>query len=286
MSRRAARPIRQSRTSARSFREDGWRALVSPERLIAVALILVTAIGTLWLATSRQFALAADGVEISGVHYTDALVVRDALKLPLDSAPNVFGLRTDTMRRALLALPAVTAADVHIALPNHLVVNITERTAVVQVAHGGVVYLLDADGVVLEGRAANAPAITDLPLIDDQRVVLGISFEVGGQVDPTETAAMLQIGALTPALVGSSAASLAFSANDTDGFVVTADAGRPTSWRAVFGFYTPTLRPPSQIAQQVQCLRSLIGANGEVAIETIYLAPSNDRCGTYLPRPT
>jgi hypothetical protein len=101
-------------------------------------------------------------------------------------------------------------------------------------------------------------------------------------VDPTETAAMLQIGALTPTMVGSNASSLTFGATDADGFVVTAE---PYGWRAVFGFYTPTLRPPSQIAQQVQCLRSLL-ATGEAAIDTIYLAPSDDRCGTYLPRPS
>ncbi|MEP7361324.1 MAG: FtsQ-type POTRA domain-containing protein [Chloroflexota bacterium] len=282
MSRRAARPIRKSRVSTGSFREDGWRVLVSPERIIAMVLMLVTAGGILWLATSKQFALAADGVEINGLHYTDAQAVRDALGLPIDGAPNILSLHTDRMRRALLALPAVAAADVLVSLPDHLVVNITERTALVQVAHAGVTYLLDGDGVVLEGRAANAPAITDLPLIDDQRLTLGIPFEIGQQMDPTETAAMLQIGALTPILVGSSATGLAFSATDTDGFVVTA---APYGWRAVFGFYTPTLRPPSEIAQQVQCLRSLL-ATGEAAIETIYLAPSNDRCGTYLPRPS
>jgi len=35
----------------------------------------------------------------------------------------------------------------------------------------------------------------------------------------------------------------------------------------------------------VQCLRTLLGS-GEEQIETIYLAPQEERCGTYLPRPT
>jgi len=278
----AARPIRKSRVPSSSFREDGLRALVSPERLIAFALIVITAGGIGWLATSRQFALAADGVEINGVHYTDIQAVHDALDLPPNGSPNVLTLHTDRMRRALLTLPAVAAADVHVALPDRLVVDVTEKTAVVQVAHQGVTYLLDGEGIVLEARAANAPAISDLPLIDDQRVELGVPFEVGQQVDPTETAAMLQIGAITPALIGSSAASLNVSATDTDGFVVSPV---PDSWRAIFGFYTPTLRPPTEIAQQVQCLRSLL-ATGEASIATIYLSPSNDHCGTYLPRPS
>ncbi|MDL2335152.1 MAG: FtsQ-type POTRA domain-containing protein [Chloroflexota bacterium] len=282
MTRRAARPIRRSRTTPVSFREDGWRALVNPARIAGFLLMLGSAAAIGWLVTSHQFALAADGVEISGVHYTDIAAVSDALDLPAADAPNVFGLRTDPMRRALLALPAVAAADVHVALPDRLVVAITERTAVVQVAHAGVTYLLDGEGIVLEGRSANAPPITDVPLIDDQRVNLGIPLVVGQQIDPSESAAMLQIGALTPALVGSSTSGLAFSANDADGFVVSAV---PDGWRAVFGFYTPTLRPPTEIAQQVQCLRSLL-ATGEAQIQTIYLAPSDDRCGTYLPRPS
>ena len=33
----------------------------------------------------------------------------------------------------------------------------------------------------------------------------------------------------------------------------------PHGWRAIFGSYTPTLRPPDMIARQVQCLRSLLG---------------------------
>jgi hypothetical protein len=276
MTRRAARPIGRPREPL------GWRRLTTPARLAGLALIVICAGAIGWLVTSHQFALAADGVEIGGIHYTDAAVVRDALDLPVEGAPNVFGLHTDAMRRALLALATVAAADVHVVLPNRLVVDLTERTAVLRVEHGGATYLLDGDGVVLEQRPANAPPITELPLIDDERVDLGIPFEVGQQIDPTESAAMLQIGALTPDLVGSSATGLQLSANDRDGFVVSAV---PYGWRAVFGFYTPTLRPPSEIAQQVQCLRSLL-AIGESAISTIYLAPSDDRCGTYLPRPT
>lgn len=276
MTRRAARPIGRPRQPV------GWRRLTTPMRLAGFALMVITAGAIAWLVTSHQFVLAADGVAVSGIHYTDAALVHEALNLPVEGAPNVFGLHTDAMRRALLALPAVAAADVHVALPDRLVVNITERTAVLSLAHAGATYLLDGDGVVLEQRAAGAPPITELPLIDDQRVHLGIPLEVGQRIDQTESAAMLQIGALTPDVIGSSAASLTFSANDNDGFVVTAV---PAGWRAVFGFYAPTLRPPTEIAQQVQCLRSLL-ATGESAIGTIYLAPSDDRCGTYQPRPS
>ncbi len=283
MSRRAARPIRRSRTTPVSFREDGWRALVSPARIGGLVLILGSAAAIGWLVTSHQFALAADGVEISGVQYTDITAVTDALDLPATGAPNVFGLHTEPMRRALLALPAVAAADVHVALPDRLVVDITERTAVLRIYnHDGFAYLIDGEGMVLDARDMRLDIPSGLPVIEDQRVHLGIPYQVGQLIDPSESAAMLQIRALTPALVGSSAAALAVSLNDIDGFVVSS---APDGWRAVFGFYTPTLRPPTEIAQQVQCLRSLL-ATGEAQFQTIYLAPSDDRCGTYLPRPS
>jgi hypothetical protein len=280
MTRRAARPIKRSR-SAEGWRGTGWSRFVNRARLTGLALALGGAGSIGWLVTNPAFALDADALEISGMQYTDATAVRDALALPA-GAPNVFLLNTDAMRRAVAKLPSVAAAEVHIVLPDRLMVSVTERTSVLQVARAGVTYLLDAAGVVLQARANNAPLITDLPRIDDQRVELGIPFEVGREIDPTESAAMMQIGALTPALVGSTVETLVFAATDTDGFVVSA---APGGWRAVFGFYTPTLRPPTLIAQQVACLRNLL-ANGEGQIATIYLAPQGDRCGTYLPRPT
>jgi hypothetical protein len=36
------------------------------------------------------------------------------------------------------------------------------------------------------------------------------------------------------------------------------------------------------VPRQVQCLRFLLD-EGEAALETIYLAPQEERCGTFLP---
>jgi hypothetical protein len=247
--------------------------------------MVLTAGAVFSLTTDPRFALGASGssgeIELAGLGYTDAGAVFAALALSETGSNNVFLLRTGDIRKRLLDLPSVADADVRVVLPNGLTVAVTERVAVLRVTHGGVTYLLDGDGVVLEARAANAPTLP-LPLIDDRRIELGTPFEVGRPIDPTESAAMLQIGALTPALLGSTATNLVLAADDTDGFTVTAE---PFGWRAVFGFYTPTLRPPTLIGQQAQCLRNLL-AEGEAQIDTIYLAPQGDRCGTYLPRPS
>ncbi|MEA2677342.1 MAG: cell division protein FtsQ [Chloroflexota bacterium] len=283
MTRRAARPIKRSGAVDRA---PGWPGVINRARISGLLLVVLTAGAVFSLVTDSRFALGAAGgstdVELSGLGYTDSGAVMEALGLADAGGNNVFLLHTTDIRRRLLDLPSVADAEVRVVLPNRLVVAITERSPVLRVTRGGATYLLDGDGVVLELRAANAPPLPELPLIDDRRVELGIPFEIGVRIDPIEAAAMLQIGALTPALIGSAATTIAFSADDTDGFVVSAE---PYGWRAVFGFYTPTLRPPSLIAQQVECLRNLL-ANGEAGIATIYLAPQGDRCGTYLPRPS
>jgi hypothetical protein len=282
---RAARPMKRSRAIDRAD-APRWLGILNRARVAGLLLVVLTAGAVFSLTTDPRVALGAAGstadVELSGLGYTDSGAVMEALALSDSDSNNVFLLHTSDMRRRLLDLPSVADADVRVVLPNRLVVAITERVAVLRVVHGGATYLLDADGIVLEARAAGAPPLADLPLIDDRRDELGVPFEVGQRIDPTEAQAMLQIGALTPALLGSTTTALTFSADDDDGFVVTAV---PYGWRAVFGFYTPTLRPPTLIARQVQCLRTLL-ADGEGQMDTIYLAPQTDRCGTYLPRPS
>jgi hypothetical protein len=240
----------------------------------------VVAIG--WLVTDGRFALDEATIEVSGLRYTDPSLVRETIGVPVDSTPNLFRLRTEQMHRALVALPAVAGAEVEAVLPNRLIVSISERTPVLAVMRGSSAYLVDGDGVLLDMIDRGQTSIADLPSIVDRRTSLGVEFEVGQRLDATESSAMLQLGAITPSLVDSDAASLTVSVDDRDGYVIEA---APSGWRAVFGHYTPTLRPPEIISQQVQCLRSLL-AEGESAIDTVYLVPLDDRCGTYLPRET
>ena len=51
-------------------------------------------------------------------------------------------------------------------------------------------------------------------------------------------------------------------------------------WRALFGYYTPTLQPPEVIPRQVQCLQWLL-ASEERKLETVRLALSDETCGTF-----
>lgn len=277
--RRSRRPPAVARHSPEGRRLP---SLINGARLAGLALLLACSGAIGWLLTSDDFALDNVALELSGLRYSDAAAVRGAIGLPASGTTNVFLLNTTQMRRALAALPAVASIDVRATLPHRLVVAIVERVPVLMLGHDRQTYLVDADGVVLEQRPSDALALSDLPLVDDRRAEQAIDIIVGQPLSAIDGRAMLELGALTPALLESSAATLSVSVDDVDGYVVSA---APIGWRAVFGHYTPNLRPPDMIALQVQCLRTLL-ASGEAAIETIYLAPQGERCGTYLPRPT
>jgi len=103
----------------------------------------------------------------------------------------------------------------------------------------------------------------------------------GRTLDETDLAAARRLGSLTPELAGAKGHALAIQITDKEGFVVT-PTDRP--WRAVFGIYTPTLRPPDIIPSQVQCLAALLSAQGETKLEAVYLFPEGDRCGTFVLR--
>jgi hypothetical protein len=186
------------------------------------------------------------------------------------------------MRERLLALPSVADADVRVVLPNRVVVTVRERVPVFAMRRSDTNLLVDERGTVVASVEDDEAGVLGIPVVHDERLQWAIDTDVGGTVDPIDLAAILQLAALEPAAVGSSAPNLVLAITDDDGYVLTAE---PDGWRAIFGHYTPTLRPVDLVPRQVQCLRSLL-ATGETDIETIYLAPVDERCGTYLPRRT
>lgn len=270
---RGRRPA--ARTVRRSARGSGRI------RAAGAALTLACALAIGWLIGSPDFRLDQQRIEISGLAYTDAAAVRSTIGLAAEDRPNLFRLRTDQMARLLAGLPAVERAEVRAVLPDRLVIEVDERAPVMVVQRDGSGFLVDHEGVVLDALAmGQAPAVA-LPEIDDQRTgALAPALVVGQTLYEIDLAAMLQLGALTPAAIGSAAISLSVSVDNGDGYVVSA---QPAGWRAVFGHYTPNLRPPDIVGRQIQCLVSLL-AEGEAEIALIYLAPLDDRCGTYEPR--
>ena len=250
--------------------------------MLGIVAAIVSATGFSWLLTSHSFDLDPDTIEVSSLVYTQAVAIQEAIGIPLGSTPNVFRIDTRSMRRALEALPAVARADVQVTLPDRLLVSVSERTPtfVLNTLRGS--FVLDVDGFVLdELLAADAPVL-GLPVVDDLREQFAPDLDVGGRLDTVSLDATLRLAVITPSLIGTAYETLALTVDDADGYVLTAE---PDGWRAVFGHYTPNLRPVDLIDRQVQCLRSRVEA-GEQGIVVIYLSTLDERCGTFLPEGT
>jgi hypothetical protein len=248
-------------------------------------LVLLAALGALaGLCVSQAFDLGASGVEVVGARYVDAATVTTALGLDGSMRPNLVTLRTGDLEAALRKLPAVDparadAVAVRVALPDRLVITLHEREPILvwETAEGG--FLVDEAGVLFAPEGS-APQVPPLPVVRDDRSA-STGLRVGAQLAASDIEAVRRLAALSPSFLGSAATSLAVRAGDDEGF--TLDAA-PQGWHAVFGFYTPTVRPPTLIDGQAQCLASLIAA-GEARLATIYLAPGGDRCGTFTSQP-
>ena len=247
-------------------------------------LLLAAAAATwgVWLVSSHTFDLDPAHVAVSELVYTSPDVIREVIELPPDASPNVFRIDTQQMEHALASLPAIAQADVSVALPDSLSVAITERTPTFVLATSSAAFVIDVDGFVLDELPLSDATSLGLPVVDDLRRQFAPDVSVGGRLDQVSLDASLRLLTLTPESIGSHFEDLTLDVNDVDGYVLNA---HPNGWRAIFGHYTPNLRPVDIIDRQVQCLRARLAA-GEDDVAQIYLAPQGEHCGTYLPEAT
>jgi len=236
------------------------------------------AAGLLLRLVTSSSAFALEHVDQPSLHWTADDAVLANVAVPLGT--NVFGIAVAPIEARLLALPGIASAQVSVALPATLAVAIVERTPILAWRVGDTVYLVDRDGVIFATTDAAGAAAANLPTIGDERVASMFGLAVGGRLDPIDLDVATRLAALVPADIGSSAARLEIRVTDADGYVVRGDT---TTWIAVFGFYSPSLRSADLIPGQVQLLRSLI-AGRESTVDRVVLA--DDRNGTYTVMPT
>jgi hypothetical protein len=238
--------------------------------------MLLAAAAIYGVANSSAFRL--EHVRVEGAAFTDV----SAIDAALDDAvgANLFALQTEPMEAAVAELPTVASADLQIALPDAVIVRVDEPEPILVWRVGDRQFLVDTDGMLFALIGEDPPeAATELPVVTDRRTpstVLG----VGDTLDPVDLDAATRLASLTPADVGSEGTRLDVTLTDANGFMVI---GRPAAWRAIFGFYTPSLRTTDIIAGQVRLLRSLLTGR-EPLVERVVLASETD--GTYVPRPT
>ncbi|HYL40483.1 MAG TPA: FtsQ-type POTRA domain-containing protein [Candidatus Binatus sp.] len=265
MSRGRRQPIARSR-----FR------LVTPARAGGVLGLLASLLAGYGLLTAQVFAIRS--IDVSPLTYTD----RSALlgSLGVGQGTNAFRLSTAGLVERIEALPAVGSASVAVALPDRLVVTVTERAPILAWGGGAVTFLVDRDGMLFHWLPTGSSLPAGLPTIIDVRTSSPVALSVGTPLDHVELDAATRLASITPADVGSSATGLVVEITDADGFIVVTTPG---SWTAVFGTYGHVLRPPDLIPGQVRLLRSLLSGR-EAQIARVVLA--DDRNGTYVPLAT
>jgi hypothetical protein len=289
--------LRQART-VRPVRRRSARP--SPVRAAAALVALGAAAALYGLVGSPVFGV--ERVIVDGARLTSRAEIEAALGLDLRTS--VFGLAIDRLEDRLRNLPAVAAARVRVVLPDTVAVEIVERRPILAWRAGDDLYLVDGDGVLVArvpapgprtsaspgaGEPADPPTTLRhdgavLPVIDDRRAS-GRPFVLGASLGAVELDAARRLGSLRPVDVGSAAPELRIALDDADGWTIRPTGGgdEGASWVAVFGIYTPTLRPTTMIPGQVRLLRSLL-RDREPAVERIVLASETD--GTYVPRPS
>jgi cell division protein FtsQ len=140
-----------------------------------VAIVGLTAAGVAgeFLLYSPQLALAKpDQVELSG----NRIVAREAVlqQFARDRGHSVLRVPLDARRSALEELPWVESASVQRILPNHIRVELTERTPIAFLRNGTELALIDAHGVILDrprGEDWQFPIVTGLSdsMLRDER---------------------------------------------------------------------------------------------------------------------
>lgn len=284
--------LRQAR-SIRPVRRRSGRP--SPARAAAALVALAAGAVLYGLVGSPVFGYGR--LVVDGARFTSRAEIETALRLP--DGTSVFGLSVEELEARLRALPAVEAARVRIVLPETVAVELVEREPILAWRAGGAVYLVDGAGVFFaqigSDAAADAPTPSSaggraavrvdgaiVPLVEDRRAT-SRRLGLGATLSAVDLDAARRLGSLRPVDVGSAASSLAVGIDDADGWTIrpAGGEGSDAGWIAVFGIYTPTLRPTTMIPGQVRLLRSLL-SDREPEVARVVLASETD--GTFVPR--
>lgn len=250
---------------------------LSPVRAAAALVALLSVLAIYGVGASSVFAFQRLVIDDQATLMTDPAAIQGRVGLT-PGASNLFLVRADDIAATLRSLPAVTDAQVTVDLPDTLRVHLVERQPILAWVVGAERFVVDRDGVLFAAYPVDQPGPSKaLPTVTDERAS-SAGLAVGSRLDPVDLDAATRLGSLVPADVGSAKKRLLVTVDDTDGFVVQPSPGGPI---AVFGFYTPTLRPPDMIPGQVRLMRSLI-AGREASVYRVVLASETN--GTYVSK--
>jgi cell division protein FtsQ len=119
--------------------------------------------GRFFLYSPQVLLLKPDQIGLAGNHIVSREAVLD--KFYRDRGRSVLRIPLDARRSALEELPWVESASVQRILPNHIRVELTERTPIAFLRNGTELALIDAHGVILDrpqGEDLRFPVVTGL----------------------------------------------------------------------------------------------------------------------------
>jgi cell division protein FtsQ len=130
----------------------------------ATGLTCAIVAGRFLLYSPQVLLLKPDQIELTGNH----IVSREAVLQPFarDRNRSVLRIPLDARRAELEQLPWVESASVQRILPNHIRVELTERTPIAFLRNGNELALIDSHGVILdrpEGEDLHFPIVAGLP---------------------------------------------------------------------------------------------------------------------------
>jgi cell division protein FtsQ len=161
---------------------------------------------------------ASDGFRIESVVVTGAQLVPSAEveRVAAVTDQNIFWVREEEVGHRLQAIAAVQSARARTVLPDRLEVRIVERAPVAVWQNGGMSYLVDADGRVLQAteQALALPTVLDT---GTQPV------QPGGRVDRAALATVFQLQQLLPQMAGLTPRQIEYSPDS--GITVVPDTG-------------------------------------------------------------
>ena len=180
----------------RKFGRKAWNTYL---RVAVLALLIAAGAWGLYavgdfLLTSPEMALASPGqVKISGNHYVTRASVLEIFSP--DRGRSVLRVPLAQRRAAIEALPWVEHADVRRALPNHVEVEITERTPIAFLRQGSDLQLVDSHGAILDRPLEgdfHFPVVTGISaqLPRDERALrMGMFADFMAQIRPLRAGA-------------------------------------------------------------------------------------------------
>jgi hypothetical protein len=257
---------RQARRPGAPARRRFAGRLPSLRRLLAGLGALATLAVLVALANGPW--LRVTGVAWAGQHYTDVDDLRDLLHA--ERGASLLTLDTATLRDRLEEIPSVARAIVSVDLGGELSAAVEERPVAFVWETAKVRFLGAADGTIFAGEPREAepdPDLAAVPLIRDERIVARL-VTIGDVIPTALLRTALDVGAIDPARLGSTATALTVRLDDEYGFRIAA-AG--PGWEVALGVFgldprETTAEADARLERQVTAVRTLFASRPEAEI--------------------